>query len=77
MSASCKILGLFNEPKESWDSFKKIGKISPEEIEILIDQRNEARSKKDFSTSDEIRKLLNDKGVEIKDNGDKTAWKYK
>ena len=77
LNASCKILGLFNEPKESWDIFKKIGKISPEEIEILIDQRNEARSKKDFSTSDEIRKLLNDKGVEIKDNGDKTAWKYK
>ncbi len=77
LSASCKILGLFNEPKESWDSFKKIGKISPEEIEILIDQRNEARSEKDFSKSDEIRNLLNDKGVEIKDNGDKTAWKYK
>ena len=77
LSASCKILGLFNDSKEIWDEHKKTGKMSEDEIENLISKRNEARSKKDFKTSDEIRNLLNDHGIEINDKGGQTEWKYK
>ena len=77
LSASCKILGLFNDSKEIWDEHKKTGKMSEDEIENLISKRNEARSKKDFKTSDEIRNLLNDHGIEINDKDGQTEWKYK
>jgi cysteinyl-tRNA synthetase len=77
LSSSCKILGLFNQNAEEWKNFKKIGKISPEEIEKLILKRNEARAKKDFETSDKIRDLLVSKGVLIKDKDGNTVWEYK
>ena len=77
LSSSCKFLGLFNQNPNEWINFKKIGKISSEEIEELISKRNEARLKKDFKTSDEIRDLLNSKGVLIKDKNGNTTWEYK
>jgi len=77
LSSSCKFLGLFNQNQNEWKNFKKIGKISSEEIEELISKRNEARLKKDFKTSDEIRDLLNSKGVLIKDKNGNTTWEYK
>ena len=77
LSSSCKFLGLFNQNPNEWKNFKKIGKISSEEIEELISKRNEARLKKDFKTSDEIRDLLNSKGVLIKDKNGNTTWDYK
>ena len=77
LSSSCKILGLFNQTYDEWKNFKKIGKITPEEIEKLISKRDKARSKKDFKTSDEIRDLLVSKGVLIKDKDGITTWEYK
>ena len=77
LSASCKLLGLFNESKINWEENKKTGKITADEIEDLISKRNLARSIKDFSTSDKIRDLLINKGVEISDQDGKTVWKYK
>ena len=77
LSASCKLLGLFNESKLKWEENKKTGKITADEIEDLISKRNLARSIKDFSTSDKIRDLLINKGVEISDQDGKTVWKYK
>ncbi len=77
LSSSCKILGLFNQNPEEWKNFKKIGKMSPKEIEKLILKRNEAREKKDFETSDKIRDLLVSKGVLIKDKDGNTLWEYK
>ena len=77
LSSSCKILGLFNQTHDEWKNFKKIGKITAQEIEKLILERNKARSKKDFKTSDEIRDLLVSKGVLIKDKDGITTWEYK
>ena len=51
--------------------------LSKKEIEILISERNTARDKKNFKKSDEIRDILNDKGVLIEDDQNKTTWKYK
>ena len=77
LSSSCKILGLFNQNAKEWKNSKKIGKMPPEEIEQLILQRNKARAKKDFKTSDKIRDLLVSKGVLIKDKDGNTLWEYK
>ena len=77
LSSACKLLGLFNKDQNAWNSSKGEKSLSKEEIEILISERNVARDKKDFKKSDEIRDILNDKGVLIEDDQNKTTWKYK
>ena len=42
-----------------------------------INQRNEARDKKNYKLADKIRDELLDKGVLIEDKDDKTSWKLK
>lgn len=46
-----------------------------EDIEKLIEERNEARKNKDFAKSDEIRDKLKKMGVEIEDTRSGTTWK--
>ena len=54
------------------------GPTSVENIEKSIQSvRNLARDNKDFKRSDEIRDLLNDKGILIEDKENITTWKYK
>ena len=55
---------------------KKQKEFRPNEVNILIKERNLARDNKDFKRSDEIRDLLNDKGILIEDKENSTTWKY-
>ena len=76
--AGCNFVGLLEESKEDWLSFKKSNmKVSEEEINILIDKRNDARNTKNYNLADKIRKELLDKGVLIEDKDGKTIWKIK
>ena len=77
LSSACKLLGLFNKDQNAWNNSKGKKSLSQEEIEIFISERNVARDKKDFKKSDEIRDILNDKGVLIEDDQNITTWKYK
>jgi cysteinyl-tRNA synthetase len=47
-----------------------------DEIEALISERNEARKSKNFARSDEIRELLNARGVILEDTPQGTRWKH-
>ena len=47
------------------------------DVNALIEQRNEARKKKDFKRSDEIRRELEDKGIILEDTKDGTTWRRK
>ncbi len=49
--------------------------ILDEEIENLIAERQAARKAKDFARADEIRGLLLDKGIELKDTREGVKWK--
>ncbi len=55
--------------------FKFERDILPEEIEKLIQERAEARKKKDFKKADEIRAKLLDMGIVLEDTKDGTRWK--
>ena len=45
-------------------------------MQLLIDIRKEAKTKKDYSTSDKIRKQLATLGIELKDEKDGSmSWK--
>lgn len=61
------ILGLHSLSKNT-ETFEGV-------MQLLVDIRKEAKSKKDFSTSDKIRKQLNELGIEMKDEKDGTiSW---
>ena len=77
LSSACKLLGLFDKNFNTWNKNKITTSLTDSEIENLIKERNLARNNKDFKKSDEIRGLLNDKGVVIEDSQNKTTWKYK
>jgi cysteinyl-tRNA synthetase len=51
--------------------------LSSEEIESFMNQRKEARQKKDFAQSDAIRDLLLEKGILIEDKNGISTWKIK
>ena len=46
-------------------------------INLLLDQRNKARSKKDWNTADTIRNELDKIGFEIQDTSEGTVWRKK
>ncbi|NSW45783.1 MAG: cysteine--tRNA ligase [Bacteroidales bacterium] len=46
-------------------------------ITIILDERQQAKLRKDFETSDRIRNKLNEIGIEIKDTKNGTEWKIK
>ena len=65
------IVGLFvktegAKPKKS---------INNDEINLLIKRRNEARKNKDYEIADNLRKKLEDMGVEINDQANGSVWK--
>jgi len=50
------------------------GTLSDEEIHVLVVERNEARSRRDFEVADEIRDRLVGAGVSIEDGPNGTRW---
>ena len=56
---------------------KSEGKEDTAEIEKLIAERNEARQRKDFQRSDEIRDQLDAMGILLEDTPDGAKWKKK
>jgi cysteinyl-tRNA synthetase len=49
--------------------------ILPEEVQRLIQERTEARQKKNFKRADEIRQMLLERGVLLEDTKEGTRWK--
>ena len=59
-------------------SYKKNSiNISEDEIRYKIEERNKARSDKNYELADKIRQDLLDKGILIEDKDDTTSWKLK
>lgn len=62
----CGVLGLSVEPQEE---------MLEEEIETLIQERQDARKQKNFQRADEIRDLLLSKGIVLEDTREGVRWK--
>jgi len=76
----CGILGLLTEQPAEFLKDQQQGEltdldISPEEIDKLIIERQQARQEKNWARADEIRDLLLGKGIELKDGAEGTTWK--
>ncbi len=70
-------LGLCNQDAKSWfHASTDNQRVSPQQIEKLIEARRQARLEKDYKRADEIRQELQDQGVWIEDSGTETTWRY-
>ncbi len=75
---ACRLIGLFNENLSVRESLKKEKmKISEKVILKKIEERITARKSGNFHLADQIRDELLSEGIIIKDEKDKTTWKYK
>ncbi|MCP4021243.1 MAG: class I tRNA ligase family protein, partial [Desulfobacteraceae bacterium] len=77
--AIANILAIFSlKPSDYFAAKKEKGMadsaMDAEKIEDLIQQRTQARKDKDFSRADEIRDLLADSGITLKDGPEGTTW---
>jgi cysteinyl-tRNA synthetase len=76
--AACRLIGLLDEDKQSWENFKKSkARVDENFINKKIRDRNTARKKRDYKLADIIRNELEDNGVIIEDKQEQTIWKYK
>jgi len=74
-----KVLGLLEE--EPYKLFQEIVKtpseIDTEEIEKMIQERDEARRAKDWARADAIREELSGKGIILEDGAKGTKWQFR
>lgn len=69
------LLGILIENAEAHFTGGREGAMSSDEIDALIEQRNAARSAKDFARADEIRDQLAAAGIELEDLREGTRWR--
>jgi cysteinyl-tRNA synthetase len=70
-----EVMGILQSNPEEYFQFDVNGDISNSEINKLIEERNIARSNKDFSKADDIREKLLLKDIILEDKEGKTSWK--
>jgi cysteinyl-tRNA synthetase len=75
-------MSLFQEPPDSFlkqldDIFLRKNNINKEEINNLVEERNQARKNKNFKKADEIRKKLVEMNIEVQDSPTGTTWETK
>lgn len=70
------VLNIFRKTPSQWYASFKLG-LSEEEIQRLINERQEARERKDWLRADAIRKELEERGVILEDKKEGTLWKVK
>ena len=71
------VLGLLQDDPEAWFTWRPTGAsgLEDSDIEAMIQQRSDARSAKDFATSDRIRDELTDACIVLEDKPDGTIWR--
>jgi cysteinyl-tRNA synthetase len=69
------ILGLLERDPSAFLQSSVASKLSEVDIESMINQRNEARTNKNFAKADQLRKDLLDAGVVLEDSAGKTTWR--
>lgn len=75
------IFGILEQDPDEYLKKDKLSKseaqISEQEIESLIEERNQARADKNWQRSDEIRDHLSSKGIILEDSSESTIWRVK
>lgn len=70
-----KVLGLLQQDPESFFQAGTGADLSADDIEAMIEARNQARKDRNFAEADRIRDALADKGVILDDSRAGTSWR--
>jgi cysteinyl-tRNA synthetase len=73
--AAGELLGILQTDAESWFAGDTGNNLSADDIESLLKQRDEARTKRDFAAADAIRDKLTDAGISIEDSPTGARWR--
>ena len=73
--AGAWLLGLLHQDPEAYFKGTSGLEVSADEIDALINGRNEARAAQDYAKADEIRDQLTDLGIELEDTREGTRWR--
>ena len=74
--AAGNLLGILEQDPREWlQGATSDDAISAEEIEALIEERQQAKLAKDYGRADEIRQALAEQGVVLEDSREGTKWK--
>jgi cysteinyl-tRNA synthetase len=72
------LMGILQEDPAAWLGYGQgVDGISPEEIDTLLQKRQDAKKAKDFALADSIRKDLELKGILVEDRQQGAVWKRK
>ena len=69
------VLGIVKDEYEQVDSVDN--ELVDKLVNILIEQRNQARKQKDYSRADELRKKIDEAGIVLEDSPEGTSWRVK
>ena len=76
--SAAKIFGILNHNPAKWLGIGLASEsLAQDNIEQLIEERNQARKSKDFEKADQIRNQLSSMNIEIEDTPDGTIWRTK
>ena len=71
-----EVLAFLQDVNQIFDVFEiEELELGDEEVVRLIDEREKARRDREYSRADEIRDLLQERGILLEDTGDGTRWK--
>ena len=70
------ILGLLQQDPEQWfTQARSDDQLSAEQVEQLIEARQQAKQDKDYAKADQVRQQLLDGGVILEDSREGTKWR--
>ena len=77
-----ELLSLFQEEPKTFlknldDRLLEHKNLTREQIQLLVDKRSLARKNKNFKVADQIRKELDERGIEIRDSAQSSEWEVK
>jgi cysteinyl-tRNA synthetase len=75
LRAGGELLGLLAAKPEEWFTAETPASLSNADVERLISERREARTRRDFAAADRIRAQLSKAGISIEDGPDGTRWR--
>ncbi len=75
MLAVADLLGILQQDQEAWFQAGGEDEISPDQIEVLIARRQQAKRDKDYALADQVREELSAQGVVLEDSREGTSWR--
>lgn len=75
LKTSAQLLGLLYQTTDAWFKQGKESSLSASQVEVMIQERSDAKQSRNFAKADEIRKYLLENKVILEDSPQGTTWR--